>query len=100
MFNYYSFQDSGRCRGYCFITFSSHEEAEKALSKDKQHIGNRYIDVALSTASDEDTPKIGGKDVVVPIDCHCIFVKGIPYDTTEEQVREVLMYSLFQWCKE
>ena len=100
MFNYYSFQDSGRCRGYCFITFSSHEEAENSSSKDEQHIGNRDIDVALSTASDEDTPKIGGKDVVVPIDCHCIFVKGIPYDTTEEQVREVLMYCVVQLFKE
>ena len=86
------FQDSGRCRGYCFVTFSSPEEAEAALSKDKETLGKRYIEVALSTASSTAEPKIGGKNAVVPIDCRCIFVKGIPYETTEEKVKEVLMY--------
>lgn len=89
-----SFQDSGRCRGYCFITFSTPEEAQIALSKDKEHIGKRYIDVALSTANGNSEPKIGGKNAVIPLDCRCVFVKGIPYDTTEEKVKEVLMYEL------
>lgn len=85
------FQDSGRSRGYCFVTFSSPSEAEAALSKNKQYLGKRYIEVALSTADSTSEPKIGGKNAVVPIDCRCAFVKGIPYDTTEEKVREVLM---------
>lgn len=87
------FQDSGRSRGYCFVTFSSPSEAEAALSKNKQYLGSRYIEVALSTADSTSEPKIGGKNAVVPIDCRCAFVKGIPYDTTEEKVREVLMYA-------
>lgn len=34
--------------GYAFITFSNSTEVEEALKKDKDIIGERYIDVRLA----------------------------------------------------
>ena len=86
-----SYQDTGRCRGYAFVRFSSHAEAEAALRKSGEYIGNRYITISYSNERDSGAP-VAKKDVVVPIDCRCVFVKNIPYDTTEEEIRKVLMF--------
>ena len=85
-----SYQDSNRCRGYCFIRFNSKEEVQKALQKDRQTLGNRYVTVSLANARNEEIA-IGGKDTVIPLDCRSIFVKNIPYDTDEEAIKGVFM---------
>lgn len=87
-----SYQDSNRCRGYCFIRFNSKEEVQKALQKDRQTLGNRYVTVSLANVRNEEVA-IGGKDTVIPLDCRSIFVKNIPYDTDEEAIKGV-----FMWC--
>lgn len=39
------YQDSNRCRGYAHITFVSKKSIKKALLKDHQNMGKRYIEV-------------------------------------------------------
>ncbi|KAK8821017.1 RNA-binding proteins (RRM domain) [Blastocystis sp. ATCC 50177/Nand II] len=84
------YQDSGRCRGYCFIRFDSPDAASKALEKDKATLGTRYITVSLPNERSDAIP-IGGKDTVVPLDCRSIFVKNIPYETDEEAIKNLFM---------
>lgn len=39
------YQDSGRCRGYSHIRFSTAAEVKKALKKDGVTMGQRYLKV-------------------------------------------------------
>lgn len=88
----HSYQDSGRCRGYCFIRFDSSDAVSKALEKDKATLGTRYITVSLPNERSDAIP-IGGKDTVVPLDCRSIFVKNIPYETDEEAIKNLFMWN-------
>ena len=59
--------------------------------KNKEYIGDRYITISYSNTRNDTIP-VTKKDVMVPIDCRCIFVKNLPYDVTEEEIRAVFMY--------
>lgn len=39
------YQDTGRCRGYAHVKFDKLEAYERALAKDGQEIGKRYIKI-------------------------------------------------------
>ena len=45
-------QADGRATGDAFVLFSSEEEASKALTKHKQTIGPRYIELFKSTTAE------------------------------------------------
>ena len=45
-------QPDGRSTGDAFVLFATEEEAIKALSKHRQCIGTRYIELFKSTASE------------------------------------------------
>ena len=72
------------------MTFTNEAGAKAALKKNKEYIGERYITISYSNNREDSLP-LPKKDVVVPIDCHCIFVKNLPYDVTEEEIRSVFM---------
>lgn len=41
------FEDSGRPKGEADVDFKTHDDAQHAMSKDKQNIGHRYIELFL-----------------------------------------------------
>lgn len=51
------YDHSGRAKGMCDVDFSSPNDAESAMSKDKQNIGHRYIELFNRSV---DTPSSGG----------------------------------------
>jgi nucleolin len=86
-----TWQDTGRLRGYGHVEFASDAQATKARELDGSYLKKRYIKI--------DTPKVPkvllgaasssqqGKER--PVGCKQVFVKNIPYDCTEEDVRDV-----------
>merc|ERR1712180_225406 len=57
-----SYEESGRPKGECDVDFATHADCEAAMSKDKQNMGHRYIELFLkSTAESSNTwPSTGG----------------------------------------
>ena len=81
-----TWQDTGRLRGYGHVEFSSDVMATKAKELDGTYLKQRYIKIESSKV-----PKvlIGASETIEhPIGCKQVFVKNIPYDCTEEEVKE------------
>ena len=85
------FQDSGKCRGFGFVRFSSEEDVEAALQKDREHMGSRYVNISRTRSRAGASTLPSAKDVVVPLDCKSIFVKNLPYDADEVGIKNVFM---------
>jgi nucleolin len=84
--------DTGRLRGYGHVEFVSDTIAEKALGLDGSYLFDRYIKVARpmtpkALSSYQESPK----KIERPPKCKRIFVKNIPYDASEEDIRQVMM---------
>ncbi len=77
------YQDSGRLRGYAHMTFSSAEAAAAALELNRTVIHGRYITVAYAKSRQRES---SGTDRSRPSGCRTLFVKNLPYTTTEEEV--------------
>lgn len=84
-------QDSGRCKGYAHVIFSSRETMEAVQKlRHKQRLGSRYIEIQHSKGR-KDNEEAGGETGFaraenMPADCKVLFVKGLPYDFTEDMV--------------
>ena len=81
--------DSGKLRGYGHVEFPTAQLATKALELDGTDMKNRYIKVQRPKP-----PRIFQqvKDKVErPVGCRSVFVKNLPYDTTEDEVKEAFM---------
>jgi len=85
-----TWQDSGRLRGYGHVEFNKPLAAKDALKLDGSYMGKRFIKV--TTPMVPRTLQIQEKRVhatiVRPPGCRTIFVKNLPYDTTEEEITE------------
>merc|ERR1711962_624345 len=44
-----SYEESGRPKGECDVDFATHADCEAAMSKDKQNMGHRYIELFLKS---------------------------------------------------
>ncbi|XP_066602984.1 heterogeneous nuclear ribonucleoprotein H-like [Prorops nasuta] len=53
-------ENSGRASGEADVEFASHEEAVKAMSKDKSHMSHRYIELFLNPNSVSGSMSLGG----------------------------------------
>lgn len=81
--------DSGKLKGYGHVEFEDEESSEKAIELSGQYIQNRYITIERPlvprslAGKTEQTEKIPG--------CRTIFVRNLPYDVTESEIREQFM---------
>ena len=84
-----TWHDSGRLRGYGHVEFDSEEACKKALELDGSYMKKRFIKIERPRV-----PRIlqqaamDKSKIVRPAGCKSVFVKNIPYDTTEEDMRE------------
>ncbi|XP_055386168.1 squamous cell carcinoma antigen recognized by T-cells 3 [Condylostylus longicornis] len=77
---------NGRSRGFCYLELSSEEEVKKALSLDRKMLEGRpmYISSVLRDKEKRQKFKYSGG-----IEPRKVFVKGLPYDITQEELREL-----------
>lgn len=86
--------DSGKLKGYGHIQFSSSEEAEKALELSGSYIKDRFITVdrpMVPRALAQDTTTLASKVAAKPPGCKTIFIRNLPYEVTEAEIREKFM---------
>eukprot|EP01040_Poterioochromonas_malhamensis_P011273 gene11273-12281_t len=92
--------DSGKLKGYGHVEFESEESAERALELSGQYLQDRYITVekpmiprALSSApsSSSKTSQPSTTTSERPPGCRTIFIRNLPYDVTEEEIRQEFM---------
>jgi nucleolin len=86
------FQDSGRLKGYAHIQFLDAKTAKKALQLlDGQYLGERFITLSAAKPagfsgglSAKGAPGAAPKR---PAGCSTLFVKNLPYEMTEDQLK-------------
>ena len=75
----------GRASGDAFVLFSSESEVERAMTKNKQPLGHRYVDIFKSTSKELEMVwlLVGGRGeevilycsrLCVSLACSCFFV--------------------------
>ncbi|XP_074868755.1 putative RNA-binding protein 19 [Carettochelys insculpta] len=91
----------GNKTGYVFVDFSSEEEVQKALKRNKEYMGGRYIEVfreegALKmkfTQKGEDQPwqrrKKDDEEEEDLSESGRLFVRNLPYTSTEEDLEHI-----------
>eukprot|EP01038_Epipyxis_sp_PR26KG_P011291 gene11291-15148_t len=96
--------DSGNLKGYGHIEFKNSKCASQALELTGQYLGNRYVTVdrpmqprilqsvpetntSSKVISEENLRKLKNK----PPGCRKIFIKNLPYDITEEKIKNSFM---------
>lgn len=86
--------DSGKLKGYGHVQFSSSEEAEKALELSGSYIKDRFISVdrpMVPRALSQDSSSVADKVAAKPPGCKTIFLRNLPYEVTETEIREKFM---------
>jgi RNA recognition motif-containing protein len=91
--------EDGRCRGIAFVKYSNKAAMEAAIKFDGEPYGGRYLEVKRATPKEDkgkgkgdkgkgksDKGKGKGDNRVANSD-FALFVGGLPYTVTEEQVR-------------
>ena len=90
------YKNTNKNTGHCYIYFSTEESATKSLEMNGGRIGKRYMEISLYNMrnnSSKESAKLDPDDI--PLDCTTAFVKNLPYNVTEEMVRDK-----FQTCGE
>ena len=83
------YKNTNKNIGHCYIYFSSEESATKSLEMNNQRLGKRYLEISLYNMrnnSSKESAKLDPNDI--PLDCTTAFVKNLPYNVTEDMVRE------------
>lgn len=87
----------GRATGDGFIKFINHDEQQRALNRDKQFLGRRYIEIfpsteerfaaAQSLAHLPRPRKARASDPPLVVETGVVRLRGCPYETSEEDIR-------------
>lgn len=114
----------GRPSGEAYIELESVEDVEKALSKDKQHMGHRYIESWFSSLLDQQffscsnfkcklisvfptsreemdyCLEKSGSNIGSVVDECCIRLRGLPFGCTKDDVVQFFsgMYKFVHGC--
>ncbi|CAH1992733.1 unnamed protein product [Acanthoscelides obtectus] len=76
----------GRPSGECFVELEDAEDLELALAKDRDHIGNRYIEVfKVNRPEMEWTIKRSGPQSTSEDD-GCVRLRGLPFGCSKEEI--------------
>ncbi len=82
------YQDTGRAIGYAHVEFADEDSLNAALKMTGQKMGSRYLIIQPSKGK--------GKKIVhwkkPPEGCRTVFVKGLPYDISEEKVGDLFAH--------
>ena len=83
------YKNTNKNIGHCYIYFSTEESATKSLEMNGQRIGRRYMEISLYNMRNNFSKESGKLDPDdIPLDCTTAFVKNLPYNVTEEMVRD------------
>jgi nucleolin len=90
--------DSGKLRGYGHVEFNTKAAADSAMELSGQYIKGRYVNVdhPMVPRAAQAGPGATSEQAVVaskphPPGCRTIFIKNLPYDVTEEEIRQHFM---------
>ena len=87
-----TWHDSGRSKGYAFISFTEASAAEEAVKLNKSEVEGRWLNVALARNTSDSTERQGDRFksfTSTPEEgCKTLFVKNLPYDVTEDRIGE------------
>ena len=87
------FQDSGKCRGFALVTFSTWDAYYAALKFSGKNMGKRKLDIkpAATMSAPASSPAELEKDTLklselMPNTCKTLFVKNLPYSLQEDDI--------------
>lgn len=85
--------DSGNLRGYGHVEFSNKAAADAALELTGQYIKDRYVNVDRPMVPRALQQQVTAPTAPVPHPpgCRTVFIKNLPYDVTEEELRQHFM---------
>jgi len=80
-------QTDGRPSGDALVEFQNEEDLEKGILKDKENIGERYIDVIKATGEEIDRARgIADPNQIMDTKNKVVRMKGLPWTATEQDV--------------
>jgi len=78
----------GRSTGEALVELKNEEDLEKGLEKDKENIGNRYVEIFKASGEEMDRALGRVQDEIKDPNNKVLRMKGLPYTTTENDVIE------------
>eukprot|EP01006_Ploeotia_vitrea_P047930 TRINITY_DN67179_c10_g3_i1.p1 TRINITY_DN67179_c10_g3~~TRINITY_DN67179_c10_g3_i1.p1 ORF type:complete len:594 (+),score=44.00 TRINITY_DN67179_c10_g3_i1:124-1782(+) len=75
---------TGRSKGEAFVKFANHEEAEKALERNRNYIGDRWIE--LFPANEVEMAHCSHP--AIANGCTVLKMRGLPWSASETEIRE------------
>jgi len=78
----------GRSTGEALVEFKNEEDLEKGLEKDKENIGDRYIEVFKASGEEMDRALGLFQDEIKDLNNKVLRMRGLPYTTTEKDILE------------
>lgn len=90
---FFLMNQSGRKTGEAFVTFEDADSVAKAVKKNKEYMGRRYVEVYEATLAEKQkaifrTKKATESNAFVDPSVFIVRMRGLPYSATEEQIRE------------
>lgn len=77
----------GRPSGEAFIELETPEDVTKGLKKDRNYVGNRYIEVFRCKRSEmEWVVRKSGQCMDSTLDDGCVRLRGLPFDCSKEEI--------------
>lgn len=79
--------DEGRPSGEAFVEFMSVSDKLRAMEKNRQHMGRRYVEV-FDASSDDMEKSLSDMQEALNNSEPIVYLRGLPYRSSEETVRE------------